>query len=315
MKRPRKRRDDPPTRAGPVGAAVDCDAYLTGASAIAFDFADRLIIGLGAQKAGTTWLARRIAAHPQVHAPVKEIHYWDDIRAPYRDEKKWRETLSKARYRLLAKVPLDWQRKKWTTSRRFRADACDHSGYVDVFRRGYAGQPVLFECTPRYALLSSAVIDEIAAIHRDTRFVFLMRDPVSRFWSGIRHFHRHQMAAGMSEASLVHVARIALEDPHDMHRRMSSYDETLRNPRMTSGQTHLAFFETLFARDSLDAITDFAGLSRIKLGKTENPNPSRFGQLAMPSDLAARAREVFTPTYDRVAEVMGDLPPAWHAHD
>lgn len=35
-------------------------------------------LGIGAQKAGTTWLFRHLSAHPQVRFPAgKEIHFWD----------------------------------------------------------------------------------------------------------------------------------------------------------------------------------------------------------------------------------------------
>ena len=34
-------------------------------------------IGIGAQKAGTTWLARNLAPHPEIHMPRKEVHYFD----------------------------------------------------------------------------------------------------------------------------------------------------------------------------------------------------------------------------------------------
>ncbi|RME99376.1 MAG: hypothetical protein D6773_13045, partial [Alphaproteobacteria bacterium] len=35
---------------------------------------------VGAQKAGTTWLARMLANHPEIFfTPVKEIHYFDHL--------------------------------------------------------------------------------------------------------------------------------------------------------------------------------------------------------------------------------------------
>jgi hypothetical protein len=34
-------------------------------------------IGIGAQKAGTTWLHRNIVDHPQIWIPRKEVHYFD----------------------------------------------------------------------------------------------------------------------------------------------------------------------------------------------------------------------------------------------
>lgn len=35
-------------------------------------------LGIGAQKAGTTWVHAQLARHPQIRfAPVKEVHFWD----------------------------------------------------------------------------------------------------------------------------------------------------------------------------------------------------------------------------------------------
>jgi hypothetical protein len=276
------------------------------------DFGRTLLIGIGAQKAGTTWLARKLAAHPEVHAPIKEIHYWDRIRAPYQDAKRWRSAIDSPRDRLVRRLPRALWRKKWSTSLMVRPDPCDHSGYIEQFRQGYAGQPVLHEFTPNYAQLAPAVFDEIAALHDDVRFLLLLRDPVARFWSGMRHFHRVNLAHGMPEESLVHVARISLSDPHDPHRRKSSYAALLDSPVLRSDRTHVAFFETLFTQDRYDAVLSFAGLSRDSIGKVANVNPSRFGRVAMPDDLAAEARAVFASDYERVYDLFGDrVPVQW----
>ena len=41
---------------------------------------DRYFVCIGAQKAGTTWLARVLSEHDDVFVtPVKEIHYFDHI--------------------------------------------------------------------------------------------------------------------------------------------------------------------------------------------------------------------------------------------
>ena len=43
-----------------------------------------LLYGIGAQKAGTTWLFKQLERHPKVFlAQPKELHYWDCIRAPF----------------------------------------------------------------------------------------------------------------------------------------------------------------------------------------------------------------------------------------
>ncbi|MEO0720491.1 MAG: hypothetical protein AAFZ06_16685, partial [Pseudomonadota bacterium] len=39
---------------------------------------------IGAQKAGTSWLQAMFDRHPDIHVPfVKEVHYWDTVRAPF----------------------------------------------------------------------------------------------------------------------------------------------------------------------------------------------------------------------------------------
>jgi hypothetical protein len=39
-------------------------------------------LGIGAQKAGTTWLFRQLSAHPRLSFPAgKEVHFWDKRRA------------------------------------------------------------------------------------------------------------------------------------------------------------------------------------------------------------------------------------------
>ncbi|GAA5071865.1 sulfotransferase [Roseibacterium beibuensis] len=276
----------------------------------AFDFGRTLLIGIGAQKAGTTWLARKLAAHPEVHAPIKEVHYWDRIRAPFHDAKRWRSAITNRRDRFVRNLPQRFWRKKWSTSLMVRPDPCDHSGYVDMFRWGYGGQPVLHEFTPAYGLLAPEVFNEMRALHADVRFLLLLRDPVARFWSGIRHAHRVQLANGMTEESLVHLARLALADPHDPHRRRSDYAALLSAPALGEGRMHVAFFETLFTQESYDAVLEFAGLARETIGAVENPNPSRFGKVAMPKDLAAQAREVFASSYEQVYDRFKDRVPA-----
>ena len=87
-------------------------------------------IGIGAQKAGTTWLYRNLQAHPQIHMPHKEVHYFD--RRIYdrsnaltrlfggRDaDTQWRRQVKRAAVRL-AKNPslrdLAWNYRYYMTS-------------------------------------------------------------------------------------------------------------------------------------------------------------------------------------------------------
>ncbi len=55
-------------------------------------------LGIGAQKAGTSWLAKHLAAHPRVHMPTKEIHYFNQ--RPGQSLDRYRALFAKARRRL-----------------------------------------------------------------------------------------------------------------------------------------------------------------------------------------------------------------------
>lgn len=53
----------------------------------------KLLLGIGAPKAGTTWLYDYLSTHPEVHVPrTKELHYfnvlWDPQQAAFRDERR-----------------------------------------------------------------------------------------------------------------------------------------------------------------------------------------------------------------------------------
>lgn len=52
-----------------------------------------LFLGIGAQKAGTTWLFHQLRRHPDVHFPRgKELHYWNRAELP--DATEWRSLLA-----------------------------------------------------------------------------------------------------------------------------------------------------------------------------------------------------------------------------
>ncbi len=104
-------------------------------------------IGIGAQKAGTTWIYSQLSKHSAVTFPRgKETHYWNGLGEKSADE--WVQLL---------KPPSQ--------------PACDQ-------QRRIAG-----EITPAYALLS---IEQIAAIRRrcpEIRIFMSLRNPVERAWS------------------------------------------------------------------------------------------------------------------------------------
>ena len=71
---------------------------------------ENYFVCVGAQKSGTTWLARVLADHPDVFVtPVKEIHYFDHVRG-------LTEHLSAKKSRSRYDIPSTYDRASFTES-------------------------------------------------------------------------------------------------------------------------------------------------------------------------------------------------------
>lgn len=275
-----------------------------------FDFGRTLLIGVGVQKAGTTWLTSQLALHPGVHAPKKELHYWDRIRSPYREWHDLRGNL----HNPSAHRPWFTRIRKPTIQSLFRPDPFDHSGYLSFFRHGYDGQDVLHEFSPGYVALEQGVFDEMSAIHDDVRFIILLRDPVSRLWSGVKYFYRRHLRAGMSDTSLYRAFENVLDDPKDRNHLFSDYARLLSMPVANSANVHIDFFETMFTQDSYDRVLAFAGLGPQDIPRPERINVKKRSSMPLPEALADKAAGVLRPSYDAVRARFGSaVPSKWRA--
>ncbi len=145
-------------------------------------------IGIGAQKAGTTWLHRNLQVHPGIFMPRKEVHYFD----------RKMDDRSNAFSRLLGKRAVDeqWRRqtKHWlglharTLSYRellwdlkYHLRRYDDDWYASVFEPSRGR--VTGEITPAYSALGE---EKVARAHRlapDAKIIFMMRNPIERVWS------------------------------------------------------------------------------------------------------------------------------------
>lgn len=155
-------------------------------------------LGIGAQKAGTSWLHECLKQHPELWLPPeKELHYFD--RKPYypspnflhpdqpalrfigRDP--WNEVFRnrvrdvlKANYK--NKDVFNWYLKY------FLMPASD-SWYASLFDQ--ANGKVAGEITPSYAILDWRDVEHIAELMPKLKVIFILRHPVERAWSGFRH--------------------------------------------------------------------------------------------------------------------------------
>ncbi|MEL6234818.1 MAG: sulfotransferase [Pseudomonadota bacterium] len=268
------------------------------------------LLGVGAQKAGTTWLHRYLDDHPQCWmSPIKEMHFFDELYLP-----EMCAPLAGRHYARLADM----------VTRLARGDAGprgklalmhdlldraamrgDAQAYLAFFAQRAGDARVFGEITPSYSMLNGAQFADIAALHPDIRPVFLMRDPVERFWSALRM--REREIPGFS----AHASFEAELDNANMILR-GRYDQTLRALAAAFAPTKILalFYEELFTPETVRAVCSHLGLDYVPadFDRRENVSPR-----ASTLDAATEARIFarFQEVYIYLQDAGYRLPAAW----
>jgi hypothetical protein len=287
-------------------------------------------LGIGAQKAGTSWLYHHLRDHPDIWMPPeKELHYFD--RSPtypspnnlatsspiarLRGTQPWERTqLREGRRKLvLALRARDPQRVKWVTRRYF--GSYGDRWYRGLFRLAGAA-PAAGEITPSYSILEPDDVARIRRLNPHVRLLFLVRHPVDRAWSAIRF----GIAKGRPEAATEPGDRIIkrLRTSTMLHR--GDYERTLDVylQHFDSEQVLVGFYDAIADDPSglLDGITDFLGIARFDraaIDASTRINPSE--QAGMPPAVRAFLTETYEPMIKRLAKRFGGYAERWHDPD
>jgi len=299
---------------------------MSGAEAGAALSSPVILFGLGATKAGTSWLYRYLAGHPECHLrTVKELHYFDaetpeSLRFQLRQLRARRDRLRDAR---------DVQPRGLTEWRKLDAQLRDvtdllalqksrgEGEYLHYLTEGRGSRPVVADITPAYALLPPDRLTAMTALAEGTRFVYLMRDPVARLWSHVRMIAARRVkerkgADLMAEAGQVLDEALDgqarhITDRGDYGAALARFDAALPQERL-----FVAFFEELFGTETLARLCDFLGITPTE-GRYERKVHEGV-RVDMTEAQRHRAALALRPQYDMVAARMGRLPPAWAAN-
>jgi hypothetical protein len=262
-----------------------------------------LIVGIGAQRAGSSWLHDYLSKHPQVAAsPIKELHFFD---AEYRPDLFPRgHNRFARRLRKIQRRPKAGERVRWTTLRTEMAS--DPDQYFELFATIIGDKQFACEVTPSYAILGIDALKKmrsfLVAAGLKLRIVYVLRDPIDRHRSFTQHYHRR------SGRTLDFVSLLG-QDKAVMNGR---YDQTLPAVEAAFEPEELcvAFYEHIFADPDrhLRQLTDKIGIDYVP-PSGERVNGSR--KVASVSEIEfAAAMEKFAPAYDYVNSVFGAGKPA-----
>lgn len=273
-----------------------------------------LLVGVGAQKAGTSWVYHYLQRHPACRpGPMKEIHYFDTISG---FQQLGRKTHAR-KAATLERKPVNRAQAQLDGVRRLQAiceapDA-DHQSYIDLMTEGLVPGQVALDITPSYAVIDAPVFRQIAGLG-DTRFLFVMREPVSRVWSAVRM----QMAKKVEDPAEFEAAcqeRLDLMLERESKREFSraDYAGTLRRLEdcVPEGRRLVLFYENLFMQETADRICAFLGIASQPVDDLGVVNQGMRAE--MRPDQATALAIKLRPQYQAVCAAFGaQVPEAWH---
>ncbi|QYK39884.1 MAG: sulfotransferase [Paracoccaceae bacterium] len=276
-----------------------------------------ILLGVGATKAGTTWLWDHLAAHPDCHArAIKELHYFDTLE----NNTFGRQIkLQEARAEKLAAsgrgdAALQAQRRadvaEWIAVLRRRVE--DIPAYLAyLFGGARAGRRLVMDVTPAYASLPEQRLRQMAGMAADVRVLYLMRDPVSRFWSHVRMIAERmtKVAAEVPDAARALLDAILDGRPSAAVDRGDYAGALARLDAAVAPGRFLAMFqEDLMTAPGYARLCTFLGI------RQGNPDFGRRVFASAPVEMTdaqrARLRALLAPQYAAVAR-RHTLPAAW----
>jgi len=198
------------------------------------------LLGVGAQKCGTTWLHQYLSANDNVNFGArKEYHIWDALFI-----KDCRKFIAR---------PQDSLRHALQTI----------NGAYERYFEGLMGHGITLtgDITPSYSGLPAAsfslIRKKMEARGFEVKVVFLMRDPFERCWSAVRMARRK----GETDSTEIEQLRAAYKSAQFVFR--TDYKSTIESlesvfdPR----QIYYGIYEELFEHERVRALSDFLGVA------------------------------------------------------
>ncbi len=276
---------------------------------------ERYFVCIGAQKAGTTWLARVLSHHDEVFVtPVKEIHYFDHIAGltQHLSPRKRRSRYRKYHQRMWTQWSR-WREHRAQNAwyRTYMGETLDDAWYASLFtQRG--GKKIAGEATPEYALIGEAGLWHLKSLAPGARIIFIMRNPITRAWSQLLH----QCRVRKLDENALSVSDFLAITEEERFEALADYLRVLDDLEVVfePEQILIEFYEDIHADRAvaLKRICNFLNVSfdadhHEGLDKRYNPSQTT----RMPEDLRKSLSIKYRAMVREVEDRMGRVPVSW----
>jgi hypothetical protein len=251
-------------------------------------------IGIGAQKAGTTWLHSQLRQHPEVFfPPVKEVHYFDSLTSA----KVWKRRHGVMTERCTAAIEALKQSGDATASAeiaRYQRLMDPNFIYTDEWytylyaaqKPGQKGGDI----TPAYSTLPDDGVDHVKRIAPGAAIIYMIRDPFERGVSSLR-----MMTSKRPAEKVMHEKYYF--DRGDYQSSIPRWDHRYgdRVLYLPFGDVRDRPMEVLRAVEKHIGVSAFDGYTDIE---TPVSSTTKWSTLEITSEIEAHIRQLFAPQYD-----------------
>jgi len=276
-----------------------------------------LLICVGAMKCATSWLFNYLEPLPGMAvSPLKEVHFFDS-RFSANALSNWDRLNLNRVAAFLAQdgdilTNLHEDPAFQASLDRVRMIYDDNAYFAHFARLAAEDVQTLADITPAYSTIGPDgfryLHDVCATQDIRLRLLFIMRDPVDRFWSQLRH-----MTQANPKMDVAGRWADAIQSPKIM--AWTDYRHTVMDMDDIFPAEDLLylFYEDLFTETALRQLCLFAGVSYLP-GEPDVRQHETELQRDLPVDARAAFLETFAPQYAFCRERFGDrVPASWLA--
>lgn len=274
------------------------------------------LLGVGAQKAGTTWMHDYLAQSPNADFGFeKEYHVFDTLTLP--DCKNFQKRIALQAIKQLKMPPETWMAEGKVRRAAFLADPDLYFEYfAGLLRKD--GIHLTGDITPSYSGLSEETLtrirDGFAKRGIAVRPVFLMRDPVDRLQSMVRmNLRDRKIIADYDQERRA----MATKRKRSGEALRSDYARTVQVlDKVFGSAVFYEFYERLFFDDSINRLCAHMGIAPHPANFDVRKNVSKTENHLTPEDrqeFAAQYRKIYKFCAQRFGE--GLIEMVWQIPD
>jgi len=283
-------------------------------------------LGIGAHRAGTSWLYANLKEHPDIWLPPrKELHYFDrSTEYPSPDHlacasmlfrlvglRKHNLRYKRELFRALLSIIADPSRDHIRWNAKYFFGSCDDRWYASLFEE--SANRTKGEITPAYSMLHPKDVEHVRRLIPGARIIFLIRNPVERTWSAIR-FREKLKRSNLTSLPLEKLVK-AMDRPGIALR--SDYAGTIRTWRacFPEEQFFIGFYEDVARqpRELLIRLFEFLGVESREAHVTDravqrvNVSPEK----ELPEGFRIHLAATYHAQLKELSDMLGGYATSW----